>query len=116
MKKTRRISDGFNNLAPRVGLEPTTARLTAACSTIELPRNLKPNGKGWKILAPRVGLEPTTARLTAACSTIELPRNRCVLSSNEVYYTDESAQGKNFFENFSDLINGDVPNDYPMTT
>ena len=55
MKKTRRISDGFYNLAPRVGLEPTTARLTAACSTIELPRN------------------------------------RCVLSSNEVYYTDESA-------------------------
>ena len=26
-------------LAPRVGLEPTTLRLTAACSTIELPRN-----------------------------------------------------------------------------
>lgn len=27
-------------LAPRVGLEPTTLRLTAACSAIELPRNL----------------------------------------------------------------------------
>ena len=26
-------------LAPRVGLEPTTYRLTAGCSTIELPRN-----------------------------------------------------------------------------
>lgn len=26
-------------LAPRVGLEPTTERLTAACSTTELPRN-----------------------------------------------------------------------------
>ncbi len=24
-----------------------------------------------------------------------------MLSSNEVYYTDESAQGKNFFKNFS---------------
>ena len=35
-----------------------------------------------------------------------------MLSSNEVYYTDESAQGKNFFENFSDLVIGDVPNDY----
>ena len=65
-----------------------------------------------KALAPRVGLEPTTARLTAACSTIELPRNRCVLSSNEVYYTVESAQGKNFFKNFSDLVMGDVPNDH----
>ena len=27
-----------------------------------------------------------------------------MLSSNEVYYTDESAQGKNFFENFSNLV------------
>ena len=26
--------------APRVGLEPTTLRLTVACSTIELPRNI----------------------------------------------------------------------------
>ncbi len=26
-------------VAPRVGLEPTTLRLTAECSTIELPRN-----------------------------------------------------------------------------
>ena len=31
-----------------------------------------------------------------------------MLSSNEVYYTDESAQGKNFFKNFSDLVIGDV--------
>ena len=35
-----------------------------------------------------------------------------MLSSNEIYYTDELAQGKNFFENFSDLIIGDVPDDY----
>lgn len=26
-------------MAPRVGLEPTTLRLTAGCSAIELPRN-----------------------------------------------------------------------------
>ena len=31
-----------------------------------------------------------------------------MLSSNEVYYTDESAQGKNFFEKFSDPVIGDV--------
>ena len=30
----------FFKLAPRVGLEPTTPRLTAACSTIELSRNV----------------------------------------------------------------------------
>ena len=28
------------HLAPRVGLEPTAYRLTAECSTIELPRNM----------------------------------------------------------------------------
>ena len=28
-------------MAPRVGLEPTTNRLTADCSTIELPRNTR---------------------------------------------------------------------------
>src|SRR6267378_1727365 len=30
---------GSRVLAPRVGFEPTTLRLTAGCSTIELPRN-----------------------------------------------------------------------------
>ncbi len=30
---------GSNLLAPRVGFEPTTLRLTAGCSTVELPRN-----------------------------------------------------------------------------
>src|SRR5690349_11576345 len=34
-----RLCRRSNNLAPRVGLEPTTLRLTAECSTIELPRN-----------------------------------------------------------------------------
>jgi hypothetical protein len=29
----------LNNLAPQVGLEPTTLRLTAECSTIELLRS-----------------------------------------------------------------------------
>ena len=63
-------------LAPRVGLEPTTTRLTAECSTIELSGNVKrrqaPEGNQ---MAPRVGLEPTTTRLTAECSTIELSGN-----------------------------------------
>ena len=31
-----------------------------------------------------------------------------MLSSNEVYYTDESAQGKNFFKKFSGPVIGDV--------
>ena len=31
-----------------------------------------------------------------------------MLSSNENYYTDDWAKGKNFFEKFSDLVIGDV--------
>ena len=31
----------FFSKAPRVGLEPTTPRLTAVCSTIELSRNIQ---------------------------------------------------------------------------
>ena len=31
-----------------------------------------------------------------------------MLSSNEFYYTDESAQGKKFFKKFSDPVIGDV--------
>ena len=38
--KTEALTSGFCTLAPAVGLEPTTLRLTAACSTIELRRNL----------------------------------------------------------------------------
>src|SRR5262245_26242126 len=30
---------GWEGVAPRVGFEPTTSRLTAGCSTTELPRN-----------------------------------------------------------------------------
>ena len=30
-------------LAPRVGFEPTTLRLTAGCSTVELPRKVTSN-------------------------------------------------------------------------
>ena len=34
-------------MAPRVGFEPTTYRLTAGCSTVELSRNTaEPEGKG----------------------------------------------------------------------
>jgi hypothetical protein len=32
----------IHNLAPQVGLEPTTLRLTAECSAIELLRNMRP--------------------------------------------------------------------------
>jgi hypothetical protein len=34
------IGEGLEGLAPQVGLEPTTLRLTAECSTIELLRSI----------------------------------------------------------------------------
>ena len=54
-EKPSGIPDGgiASNLAPQVGLEPTTLRLTAECSTIELLRNklLFPKGIGeWLML------------------------------------------------------------------
>ena len=38
------------HLAPRVGLEPTAYRLTAECSTIELPRNITTPKSGVRFL------------------------------------------------------------------
>ena len=38
-------------MAPRVGLEPTTYRLTAGCSTIELSRNVFGGEGGSRTLA-----------------------------------------------------------------
>ena len=71
------ISARSTALAPPVGLEPTTYRLTADRSTIELWRIIAYSSAiGVKFqLAPQVGLEPTTTRLTAECSAIELLRN-----------------------------------------
>ena len=48
-------------MAPKVGLEPTTVRLTAECSTTELLRN-NMNMVGLS------GLEPPTSRLSGVRS------------------------------------------------
>ena len=47
-------------MAPQVGLEPTTVRLTAECSTTELLRNI--------IMVGLNGLEPSTSRLSGVRS------------------------------------------------
>ena len=47
-------------MAPQVGLEPTTVRLTAECSTTELLRNNNMVGLN--------GLEPSTSRLSGVRS------------------------------------------------
>src|ERR1035438_6537558 len=64
---TRVFSRGYvgnkgNNLAPQVGFEPTTLRLTAECSTVEL---LRSNAKdGWLHLTPSLQSVPKTAVLS----------------------------------------------------
>ncbi len=50
-------------MAPQVGFEPTTVRLTAECSTTELLRNKK-----YKIMMGLNGLEPSTSRLSGVRS------------------------------------------------
>ena len=47
-------------MAPQVGFEPTTYRLTAGCSTTELLRNIYMMGLS--------GLEPPTSRLSGVRS------------------------------------------------
>lgn len=44
-------ASGASRVAPRVGLEPTTLRLTVECSTIELPGKVL----GWKYKKPHFG-------------------------------------------------------------
>ena len=51
-------------MAPQVGLEPTTVRLTAECSTTELLRN----NKKRMIMVGLNGLEPSTSRLSGVRS------------------------------------------------
>ena len=98
---------------PRVGFEPTTDRLTADCSTIELPRK-----KGFRqIYTTGAGFEPTTDRLIPARrdSTIELPRKifyrrpvfRCasaVSSVRDVFYTGQSRNRTGDTRIFSPLL------------
>ncbi len=49
-------------MAPQVGFEPTTARLTAECSTTELLRNNN------ALMVGLSGLEPPTSRLSGVRS------------------------------------------------
>jgi hypothetical protein len=62
----------FKKMAPQVGLEPTTVRLTAECSTTELLRNnsmiLCFEKGSQKILVGLNGLEPSTSRLSGVRS------------------------------------------------
>ena len=73
--KKSRHKGGFFYYAPRVGFEPTTYRLTADRSTIELPRNIK-----FYLFAPlRQKTRRTNCISIASCKLVrlwrKLPRN-----------------------------------------
>ena len=60
-KKKRARRSGLEKiLAPRVGFEPTTLRLTAGCSAVELPRNV----------VPFVGAIDNYTQITIYCNTL----------------------------------------------
>ena len=103
------ISARSTTLAPPVGLEPTTYRLTADRSTIELWRIIAYSSAiGVKFqLAPQVGLEPTTFRLTAERSAIELLRN--IGCGKDVSYLPRFL----FFESGDDLLSRAVSSHVP---
>ena len=103
------ISARSTTLAPPVGLEPTTYRLTADRSTIELWRIIAYSSAiGVKFqLAPQVGLEPTTFRLTAERSAIELLRN--IGCGKDVSYLPRFL----FFESGDDLLSRAVSSQVP---
>ena len=59
-------------MAPRAGFEPATLRLTAACSTVELPRN----GTGsLKATAVLLGPPPEEHRVAERKLTIQANRS-----------------------------------------
>jgi hypothetical protein len=55
-------------MAPQVGLEPTTIRLTAECSTTELLRNNEKHISFKSEMMGLNGLEPSTSRLSGVRS------------------------------------------------
>ena len=61
------------SMAPRVGLEPTAYRLTAGCSTIELPRNII-----WRCLTFPGSLPPSIISAKELNFCVR-DGNRCVL-------------------------------------
>ena len=103
---------GGNTLAPPVGLEPTTPRLTAACSTIELRRNIQNsdlNNQNFVLALPIfpgrrqpsiVGRNELNYRVRNGngWTLILISTNySSVLPKNKLYYTIFSSSVKSYF-------------------
>ena len=67
------------SLAPRVGLEPTTSRLTAACSTIELSGS----GPGWetRIVPELLFQKPLILTRQQLLASYPRPRHKFIIFS-----------------------------------
>src|SRR5579883_492810 len=62
------------NLAPRAGLEPATLRLTAECSTVELPGNRKAQEINFNTAGLRIqNGEPFGSQALSACRGRQAP-------------------------------------------
>ena len=71
-------------MAPGVGLEPTTVRLTAECSTIELPRNFK----------AREDLNLQTTVLVLSCRSLSASLKQKMVVTVRIELTWSCSQGK----------------------
>ena len=87
--RTKSGSD-YMFLAPQVGLEPTTLRLTAECSAIELLRNVCfRSSKNGTIIPPRLALvNPFFNFFQLFCCSVFLLITKCLLGRNRPVMQD----------------------------
>src|SRR5688572_13203692 len=82
----------LSDLAPRAGFEPATLRLTAGCSTVELPRNIQDEpAAGPSILACFRG---TPKGSTPGHSVTTPAPNPALVSTSAVYVACAAATSK----------------------
>ena len=82
-------------MAPQVGLEPTTVRLTAECSTTELLRNNKLK------LERVMGIEPTTSAWKA--EVLPLNYTRIIYNRMSKYFFGRGSRNRTHTGGFGDL-------------
>ena len=95
MLKVRTANADLTFNAPRVGFEPTTLRLTAACSTAELPRSmLRNSGSGGKdrmlLHGGQASLRPFQFLTQKICLQIGYPRSGGISHVNLTGHGDEN--------------------------
>ncbi len=81
------LGSDYNGLAPQVGLEPTTLRLTAECSAIELLRNITFKSENRVIISQRSGLVNPFFNFFSTILNFDWPASDgCFLFSQDMVY------------------------------